>query len=532
MTPPRPPERPGPLRSSRLAIRPLTALVLVIGIGLTTVLTFVVRANTNSNENRLLGLQAGEVATTLRISVPTIEDRLVAAYDDAESAGFSTAVFRTAMEQDIGTNGFVSASLWDLRLVPPRPLVEVGTTAAIGSSPQKLDFFAKLVPSPTMYLTKVLPGPRLGYAIEPPGDTESMVVYAETELPHNQSILPQGGALEGLNYALFLGRTMDRVALLESSTSLPLRGATASANVPFGDSSITVVVSPTHPLEGTLAQDLPLIVGLAAGILTLLAAVIAEALLRGRDLARLVAQRTERSLEEQRSIAASLQQAMLPEELPVLHGAAIAVTYLPGQGDMEIGGDWYDVIPIDQTHFYMVVGDVSGRGLSAARTMAELRYAIRAFLAQGDSPEVAIGKLGKLVEMGQHGQFATAIIGRVDVARHSISIVNAGHMPLLLMSKQRAEFVRVPVNPPIGVPGPREPVATTIQVPRNAMVIAFTDGLVERRAEAIDAGLERLRVTASSMRGPVRAMLPALVSRLAPEGAEDDIAVLGIQWLS
>jgi hypothetical protein len=521
------------VRGARLAIRPLTAVVLVIGIGLTTLLTVVVRANTNSNEKRLLSLQASQVATTLRISVPSIQDRLVAAYNDAQSAGFSTAVFKTAMQQEIGANGFVSASLWNIEQRPLAPLVEVGTVAALSSNPDELSFFAKVRPSSTMFLTGILRGPRLGYAIEPAGGAQSMVVYAETELPHNETILPPGGALQGLNYALFLGRTMNRADLIESSSPLPLQGATATATAPFGDSFITVVVTPTQPLEGVLAQDLPLIVGLAAGLLTLLAAAISESLLRGRDLARLVMQRTERSLEEQRSIAASLQQAMLPEELPVLRGASLAVSYLPGQGDMEIGGDWYDVIPIDETHFYMVVGDVSGRGLSAARTMAELRYAIRAFVAQGDEPEVVVAKLGKLVDGGQHhGQFATAIIGRVDVARHSISLVNAGHMPLLLMSKQRGEFVRAPVNPPIGVPGMHEPIATTIQVPRNGTVIAFTDGLVERRGESLDVGLERLRTTASAQRGPLRSMLPVLVGRLAPEGAEDDIAVLGIQWLS
>jgi serine phosphatase RsbU (regulator of sigma subunit) len=515
----------------RVRIRLLTALVLVVGIALTTVLTVAVNVNTNNSLNHLLSLRAQQVATALRISVPTIQDRIVAAYDDSQAAGFNPTSFVRSVKLEIGRGGFTSVSLWEVKHRVPRLIVNVGAPPAINSSPHTNGFFMSIHPSATMFVTGILPGKSVGYAIEPATDTRSMIVYAESALPGHQIVSSNSG-FEDLNFALYLGKSADRSGLIESTVSLPVRGRTAIASVPFGDSFLTVVATPATPLEGALSQDLPIIVGLAAGLLTVLAAVIAETLLRARDMARQATRRTEESLEEQRSIATSLQRAMLPDELPSFPGASIAVTYLPGKGALDVGGDWYDIIGIDVSRFYVVIGDVSGRGLRAARTMAALRYAIRAYVAQGDTPQAILGKLGGLLDLGKDGQFATVLMGEVDVERHSMSAVNAGHMPLLLVSGQDGRYVQVPVGPPVGVITGTRPRAVSVSIPPDGLLIAFTDGLVEHKGEGIDVGLERLRLAATELGGSAESILASIVSQLAPDGAEDDIAMLGVQWLS
>jgi serine phosphatase RsbU (regulator of sigma subunit) len=120
--------------------------------------------------------------------------------------------------------------------------------------------------------------------------------------------------------------------------------------------------------------------------------------------------------------------------------------------------------------------------------------------------------------------------GLPDFPRHQVTIANAGHLPPLLVSSERTEFVAAPTGPPIGVPVVPPYSATVVPIPAGATLLAYTDGLVERREETLDDGLRRLYDTAVAADLGGEALIDRLMSTLAPEGCDDDTAILGLQW--
>jgi serine phosphatase RsbU (regulator of sigma subunit) len=167
------------------------------------------------------------------------------------------------------------------------------------------------------------------------------------------------------------------------------------------------------------------------------------------------------------------------------------------------------------------VGDVSGRGLRAAATMASLRYAIHAYAAQNDPPETILAKLSKLLNVVASAQLATVLCAMVDVPAHKVTVASAGHLPPLLIGGGRSEYLDSDVGLPVGVQEDASYVARTVSVPPGATLLAFTDGLVERRGENLDDGLARLRDAASSGQQELRLMLTALVAELAGAGVTE-----------
>jgi serine phosphatase RsbU (regulator of sigma subunit) len=211
----------------------------------------------------------------------------------------------------------------------------------------------------------------------------------------------------------------------------------------------------------------------------------------------------------------------------------IAARYVSGVDELEVGGDWYDVIPRGRDGCVFVVGDISGRGLPAATTMAALRFAVRAYLAQGDDVETVLAKLRGLLDIDAGHQFATVLLGELDATDGRLSLVSAGHFPPLLVTRDGAWTLDCPVAPPVGVPAPEPPKVTTVTVPERATLLAFSDGLVERRGEVIDAGLDRLRATAREAGArPLEPMLDHLLETLAVDGMKDDTVLLGVRWTS
>lgn len=294
------------------------------------------------------------------------------------------------------------------------------------------------------------------------------------------------------------------------------------ATVPFGNAKITLIGSPTEQLDGGLPALLPWLVLGVGDLLALISGGTLEYVLRGRRLA-------ERLAAEQSNIAGTLQRALLPEIQP-LEGMLVAARYLPGVAGLDVGGDWFDVIHCGPDRCIFVVGDVSGRGLQAATTMANLRFAARAFVSEGHSLVDVLSKLSSMWDFDRGQQFATVLIGEVDVTGHQLVLASAGHLPPLLVTPNYTEFLEVPVGTPIGI-SPKDYRATrAMDIPPGATLLAFTDGLVERRTEAVDEGLDRLRVTAAHHMGPIDEMLDNILGAIIPGGAQDDTVILGMQW--
>jgi serine phosphatase RsbU (regulator of sigma subunit) len=177
----------------------------------------------------------------------------------------------------------------------------------------------------------------------------------------------------------------------------------------------------------------------------------------------------------------------------------------------------------------LVVGDVSGRGIGAAATMASLRNSIIAYAAQRDGPAAVLTKLSRLVSGRTHDYFATVLCGLLDIDKHELTIASAGHLPPLLIDGRGARFVDLAVGAPVGATSAAAYDETTISVPSPATLIGFTDGLVERRGETLDVGLERLR-TAAAGALELEQLVARILDDLASEDAHDDTAILAIRW--
>lgn len=525
----------------------LTVAVVLVGLLVTGGLAWVSSSLYSNTEKRLLALRAHDAAAVLTEVLPGIQTPLASAAALADATRGNLKKFKRFVAPYVGggpQRPFASISLWRAQDLARGPVATVGERPDLaGAIRTAVPFFAHAAVSPSMSVIGMLqsPSPRLGYAFSQPGRTGPFVAYGESPLPSDRySAVQSGSAFSDLNYALFLGSVPKQAELLLTSAKrLPLPGHTDLVKVPFGDTLLTFAVSAKRSLAGTFPQRLPWAIAGVGILLTLGAAAMTTRLISRRTQAERLAGRLEHVAEEnrrlyaeQRGIAQTLQHALLPDELPQLPGLETAARYEAGGQGVEVGGDWYDLITLDEQRLLLVVGDVSGRGLRAATTMAALRYAIHAYAAQGDPPAAILTKLSKLVSVAATGQLATVLCACVDVQRHEVTLTVAGHLPPLLVSDGGAEFIHTEVGLPIGVDRDAAYTSSTISAPPRATLLAFTDGLVERRGESIDAGLERLRDNAASKHVALRDLVNRVLVELRQDGSDDDTAIAGIRWVS
>ena len=246
-------------------------------------------------------------------------------------------------------------------------------------------------------------------------------------------------------------------------------------------------------------------------------------------LAAQTAQTLERSelyLAERRA-ALQLQRALLPEALAVVPGWDIAAHYSPA-GDQEVGGDWFDVIPLGDGSVIAVVGDVMGRGITAAAAMAQTRSSVRAYAAVDPDPAVVLHKLDHYFEVFEQAQLVTLLYLIADTTSGTVQVANAGHLPPLLFSPDgSARRLDLPPALPLGVRTDEREPSSLLLAPGEALV-AVTDGLVERRGEDIDVGIDRL-LSGVHFDGHTAAqsLLQSVIKTAAAERVhDDDVTVL------
>ncbi|MBV9604654.1 MAG: serine/threonine-protein phosphatase [Solirubrobacterales bacterium] len=517
-----------------------------VGLVATGVLVWISASTYTSNENRLLSLRARDAGALITGALPTTQIPLASAAALADATDGDVAKFKAFIARSVGPQGtgqFVSVSLWNLGAGQPRQLAVVGAPPVLAASTARLaSFFMRAPRTGQLAVIGLLaePHPRLGYAFTSPGLTGRYVAYAESALPANRrSRFQSSSSFADLDYALYLGRSqLDSNLLVSDLRNLPIQGRHASVTIPFGDTVLTFVVTPRRPLAGTFAQRLPWLVAIIGLLLSLGAAALTARLIGRRKqaerLARsleLIADENRRLYAEQRTIARTLQHALLPERLPTVRGVETSARYETGVKGIDIGGDWYDLIALDERRLLLVVGDVSGRGVRAAATMAALRFAIHAYAAQDDPPDEILTKLSSLVNVGRSGQLATVLCALVDIEARRLTVTSAGHLPPLLISDGTGTFVHSEVGVPIGVRAGATYASTSIDTPPAATLLAFTDGLVERRGESIDTGLARLQHAASSNHAQLDDLLGRLLDDLRLDGGEDDTAIAALRWL-
>jgi PAS domain S-box-containing protein len=238
-----------------------------------------------------------------------------------------------------------------------------------------------------------------------------------------------------------------------------------------------------------------------------------------------------RAYEREVSNVEMLQRSLLPDRLPRIEGVQLAAIYKPGGAD--VGGDWYDAIPLEGGRVGVAMGDVVGHGIGAAALMGQLRHAMRAYALEGHSPAGVLDRLDRVVRSLDGGQMATLLYLVMEEDHETVTFASAGHVPPLVISPEgEAEYVPAAPNPPLGVfESPQHSEKRTMLAPGSTIVL-YTDGLVEERGVSIDQGLEALRLAASQDSCHPDELCHRLVdSMLAIHPANDDIAVLALRAL-
>jgi len=228
-----------------------------------------------------------------------------------------------------------------------------------------------------------------------------------------------------------------------------------------------------------------------------------------------------------RDLVMSVQRSLLPETLPEHPGVRLGARYLPAETLYGIGGDWYDALLLPGGRILLLVGDVAGHGLKAAITTGQMRTAARA-LAPTHGPAALLDALDQFMGSGPDVLPATAAVAIIDPAERTLRYCLAGHPPLLLRDPDGTlAMLDEARGPLLGFGAGDRPERVVTFVPGTCLVL-FTDGLVERRGEIIDAGFARLSaaLTAAATLDPA-SLCDALIERSLPRtGRNDDTAIL------
>ncbi|GMA23243.1 hypothetical protein GCM10025864_10020 [Luteimicrobium album] len=232
----------------------------------------------------------------------------------------------------------------------------------------------------------------------------------------------------------------------------------------------------------------------------------------------------EREVDHLRSVSEVLQRAMLPDPLPP---GRWHVHYEPAESSLEVGGDWYDVVPLGGSRWGVVVGDCVGHGLEAATHMGQLRAAARALLLTGRGPAATLEGLDRYARTVPGSEFTTVVCAVVDEPTGELTYSAAGHPFPLVVGADGHAWLRGGRGGLLALHERPRTEATHRLRPGDALLL-FTDGLVERRGESLRAGLARLAsVGAPVVRDADRREVGELLTRaMRPDGAPDDIALV------
>ncbi|MFN2617424.1 MAG: SpoIIE family protein phosphatase [Thermoleophilaceae bacterium] len=249
-----------------------------------------------------------------------------------------------------------------------------------------------------------------------------------------------------------------------------------------------------------------------------------EVLQRAGDRAALAIQ--GRLAERERGLADAVQRSLLPP-LPEMPGVTLAARYMPAE-EAQLGGDWYDAFRLHGGTIGVAIGDVVGRGFHAAALMGQLRSALRAYALDGRSPSEVLVRLSGLLRQLEPGWGATLVYLAFEPLEGRATLANAGHLPpLLLRPDGTCEYMEVPGSVPLGsVRHPRYEQAS-VEIPPGSTLLLYTDGIVERRGELLDEGLEALRRVVEGGAPNPQALCQRVLEGMLPSGsAEDDTAML------
>lgn len=249
-----------------------------------------------------------------------------------------------------------------------------------------------------------------------------------------------------------------------------------------------------------------------------------------RDVTRefeLLADR-ERLYELEHRLAETLQRTMLRTDRVEDPRLDVCARYLPASDELAVGGDWYDVLPDTGGRLALMVGDVVGHGIDAATVMGQLRSALAALIGMGVAPGATLEVLDRFAAHVPGAYAATCIYATLDPERRELRYSSAGHMPPMVVPAGRpVKVLDERQDPPLAVFPGRHRRTTTVTLEPGSLVVLYTDGLIERRTEALDVGLERLTRWIEALRNlPVNQLCDRLIDELIDRHHQDDDAAM------
>ncbi|WP_405609314.1 SpoIIE family protein phosphatase [Streptomyces sp. NBC_00076] len=249
-----------------------------------------------------------------------------------------------------------------------------------------------------------------------------------------------------------------------------------------------------------------------------------------------IAQSLQRAMlfEQEKDLATGLQQAMLPRTIPSVPGADLAVRYRAatagGSPGRDIGGDWYDLIPLPGGRVGAVIGDVQGHDTHAAAVMGQLRIVLRAYAAEGHPPATVMARASVFLHELDTDRFATCLYAEADLATGVVQVVRAGHIdPLIRHSDGSCRRVPVEGGLPLGLSAEFQrleyPVATVELDPGHTLLLC-TDGLVEQPGADLDDGMRTLAALIATGPQDVQDLADRLIDVVEDRRGDDDVALL------
>jgi CheY-like chemotaxis protein len=232
-----------------------------------------------------------------------------------------------------------------------------------------------------------------------------------------------------------------------------------------------------------------------------------------------------RAYDEERALSLTLQHSLLPNRLPEVPGVDLAVRYLAASTQAEIGGDFYELSELGG-RLFVAVGDVAGHSLHAATVMAELRHALRAYLAERHPVGQVLERLNQLMLLLLPDEVATVCLASLDPVGGDLRVANAGHPPPMISLDGEVRLV-TGRSPLLGLRTGHDR-ETVVSLPVGATLLLYTDGLVERRGEDLAAGLGRLSRAAATVEKDLELFCDRILAEATP-AATDDIALVALR---
>jgi PAS domain S-box-containing protein len=250
------------------------------------------------------------------------------------------------------------------------------------------------------------------------------------------------------------------------------------------------------------------------------------------DIARRVGPAIANALrfEHERGVAEILQRTLLPQVLPAVRGVDLAARYFAGGPGLQVGGDWYDVLPLPDGRFMLAIGDVVGHGVRAATAMGRLRSVLQ-FCARTAGPARILQLLDEHFSADPEGEMVTLLLIRCDPSTGRVEVATAGHPPAMVWDPDGT--VR-PLEGGRGVPLCTVPNAVfeemEAQLVPGSTLLMYTDGLIERRGESLDSGFGRLAQAMAAAPADLDAAMDSIAETMRGDGAlHDDIALLALR---